>query len=610
MGHIFTPAVLVISLLCVAGVPWIWILVSHSFGIFDDVGFYLSSIQQLPRGLYLHDMGPYGPAYYVLVSATFSTLRLSISQDGSEIITTAWWAILLAMATIGSYRITRSLIAAGCVWMTVLLGSQEFSIVPLYPGLLLLIITALLIATVLWIQPAHRRFGSALLGLLLATATLTKLNLGVFDACALVTLYGLLAPTSAPWRHWVTTLVYLLPFSVLILFAPQLGSGWAQEYAITTISAFAAFLIPLISWRTSGDTRILWPDSRYLLAASGAGAILFCVPILATGVSMLTLVSGMLTTVFDLRNYFTLPLVMPWPSEVIALVCLIGGILFRKTLGKYPPHTWSPRRRFEIFALLVAPVAILIVASGGQPSTTTFALLPLVGLVAAYAALTTSKEPGLEKFSAIVTIASFTLWDQLQAYPVAGEQVATGALLVLPLLIISAWSVLPSVTTNTQRVMRAGTLAVIVAASGVYCIAEKPLAFPGFESVGLTGNVYLYLPAQSVEAIHSIRDVARASCSSLFTIPGMDSFNFWTGLPSPDPGLNTDDNLIVLTTQQQRSVTNRLADSPSACVLYSPTLVSFWIAGRQVKSGPLATYVTSHYAIIASANGYQLLKRN
>jgi hypothetical protein len=131
-----------------------------------------------------------------------------------------------------------------------------------------------------------------------------------------------------------------------------------------------------------------------------------------------------------------------------------------------------------------------------------------------------------------------------------------------------------------------GMLLIVTAANAVKAMLRE---FPPRST--LEGSSLLHLaPDQERDYSFLSRSIA-ANCSVLFTMPGMGSFNFWSGVPTPD-GSNLTAWMRGLDQQRQQQILDRLKSTPDACVVYNPVLVEFWQTSQdELMILPLAQYI-------------------
>jgi hypothetical protein len=105
----------------------------------------------------------------------------------------------------------------------------------------------------------------------------------------------------------------------------------------------------------------------------------------------------------------------------------------------------------------------------------------------------------------------------------------------------------------------------------------------------LDGSSLLHLPPDEEQDYEFLSRSIAANCSILFTMPGMGSFNLWSGVPTPN-GSNLTLWMKGLDAERQQQILDRLQSTPTACVVYNPTFVKFW-QGEEPIVQPLAQYI-------------------
>src|SRR5262249_39531593 len=97
-------------------------------------------------------------------------------------------------------------------------------------------------------------------------------------------------------------------------------------------------------------------------------------------------------------------------------------------------------------------------------------------------------------------------------------------------------------------------------------------------------------------------------CEAFYTFPGQLSFYIWTGKPNPT-GLSVDDQLGLLSQEQQEHIISDLSVHSDMCVLTAPELYQFWDRGQLATDPPLLRYIESNFRPFAMEGPFTLLKR-
>ena len=89
-------------------------------------------------------------------------------------------------------------------------------------------------------------------------------------------------------------------------------------------------------------------------------------------------------------------------------------------------------------------------------------------------------------------------------------------------------------------------------------------------------------------------------------MPGMGSFNLWSGVPTPD-----DNNLTAwvqgIGLERQRHTLDILTSSPRACVITDPELMKFWQTPPDaLNESPLARYILERMPEVSHNGNYHI----
>ena len=144
----------------------------------------------------------------------------------------------------------------------------------------------------------------------------------------------------------------------------------------------------------------------------------------------------------------------------------------------------------------------------------------------------------------------------------------------------------------------------IVAAKGWF-LDVRPLGF-GYPGSQLRGSAMLAIEYPLEARYRFIADRVAANCDVLFTMPGMGSFNFWSGVGPPN-GSNMTGWLQSFTIERQNRILQLLRARPRACAVYNEELLKFWrTSDRQVAASPLAQYILHGMVKAAERDGYEI----
>ena len=235
--------------------------------------------------------------------------------------------------------------------------------------------------------------------------------------------------------------------------------------------------------------------------------------------------------------------------------------------------------------------------------------------------------PARHKFSAAELLPRLFITDMavtqfLQPYPVAGSQLKIAAVPVLLWAFICMADGMEGLSTLWRRnalpfvknlrilnqwwpgPILAGAV-LIAAVTKIYDSGIIPLRHLEPPSK-LSGSRSLRLPPEQERDYEFIAGSIAANCDVLFTMPGMGSFNFWSGVPTPN-GWNLNVWMKAFSLERQNQILVLLQSTPGACVVYNPSLLSFWHTSQdEAKSLPLARYIMYDMPKVAERGAYEI----
>jgi hypothetical protein len=385
-----------------------------------------------------------------------------------------------------------------------------------------------------------------------------------------------------------------LPF---VLMTPHLANG-ALPFA--TLLALSALGTGAMAWACrSPEVEVDGLGLGSIIAATGAAiatVILFCCLTWWQGTAVGSLFDALVLAELRMSEIFWLApdlesglLVVPWLSTLAALSCaaLLVVSLRRSKIAIRP-------------ALRAAvPLVKLTAVLGGWWSLPDSArslsfVVPLLWV--------TLIPPDLEPWSFEqsffrVLLCFVAVLAPLQAYPVAGTQVSGGTFLVVAAIALCAFDVIGVVI---QRVgkgrsvspwLELPAMAIVLLWSAAWRDPRTVRAlYRNNVPLDLPGAAWVRLPSDQARHLQEVSTFLRDHCDSFVSLPGLDSFYFWTQLPAPSGWLSSDWQL-VLTPQRQAQILAAMAAFERRCTLYDPVIANFWQRGRPLDVGPLVVFV-------------------
>jgi hypothetical protein len=524
------------------------------FPDYDDEGFYLQSLRTVAhRGdIYSHIYSAYGPFYNFATLGLLAILRIPLTHDGGRSLTLVLWsAIAIATATF-TWRETKSTILAAIAIPLAFIWLTPYISEPLQPAGIAFALTFLLLCFV-----QHREWwhgsGAAVIGSVCMALVLVKINLGIFAIAAVG--WTLVAITATPgWLRWVTYGTALaLPFVVLV----NAVSEWnILLYALTVECGVVALILAA-------------PQDR-----------------IRTSVSWRPIVAGFVGTLVA-----TLALSLAFGEDIGPIIesIIVNPLRYASSQGRYPVNmTWP----FIASALGLAVLFVLLARSWRWLGFVVRAVaLPLVFMALAVPMwrfvdwalvpiLLLPREAGVPaERSARICLAALIVFNELQAYPVAGSQVAFATFLIVPASLLVTKDLIDELTVahwrpQIAKVGAALAIATMVAVLGAEAFLTMGSSWDRYWSdppLRLPGSEFIRLPAGQAASLEAtVDDIRDRSCTTLITYPGMLSFYVWTGL-SPPPGIVLVDVINWRQPALRVQVSAALSRAKNVCLVTNPS---------------------------------------
>lgn len=594
----------------------------NGFAYYDDEGYLLISLKSfLDHGsLYDDVFTQYGPFYYEFWGGAFSILGISVNHDGGRVATMAAWLLSSLLIGLSTWRMSRSIVL-GLATQIVAFGALARLVVePMHPGGIIVLLLATIVTISCFVRDRMSKFSIALLGGAVMALVLVKINVGTFALAAVALVCTATYPILVR-RRWLRPLVEVgfvaLP---LVLMSSKAGEPWVRHYALhVTVAALALVIVLRARSTDRRNSRELW----WLLGGLVVVGLVVCTAILGAGTSPSGLIEGVIKQPMRQPNGFSVPLGLSPVNFVLDVLGLLGavGYWYAARSGRLRRSaTWTPvvsALRIVVGCMMALSVILMTPAfysvalpNPGQLGLVSFAWLALV------------KPPGeLDRTIEFprLLLPPLAVLQSLHAFPVAGSQVVFSALLLIPVGALcvadGVRGVALSLSGRRERVVffAIGVIAAILLTGNLVNIELKQryyqarAAHDGWVSIGLPGADEIRVSPDEATKYQVITAAIKANCKSFVTLPGMNSFYFWSQQEPPTDYNGTGWPTLFDDSHQERVIAGtRLIRG--LCLLENVPLAQLWGNGR-IPSGPLVRYLNSGFVPIATFGDYQLLKR-
>jgi hypothetical protein len=591
------------------------------FRPWDDEGFFEYGIRLFLQGhpVYSGFYSDYGPFFYELWGALFKLAGRTISTDAGRTIQVGIWALASLALGFASHRLTRRLAIGISVQSLAFVSLWVMDNEPMHPGgliVLLLAIAACVVAFGLDQRPRGTLFA---LGAIVACVGLIKVNQGGYALIALAFATVMAHPTLRA-RAWLRGLaaVVVVGAGPLLMYS-ELGQQWAQRYAIIAVGGTLALCIVATSVSLGAEENARTPllsAGRFTAWWAGGvivAGIVIVVAILALGSSLGAFISDTLIKPASTGSILaTEPIALGSNVVIWALLAVAAAWgLQRSGALELADHvsglvTGLPRVLIGIAIWFsVASIPPLSIAPDAV-----FALAMVLAWVAAVPPLNSPQSP--RRYFVRLFITALALLEALDAYPVAGSQVWFGAALFLicgGICVADGWSDLETwwreragavgSRLELSHLLTAGFAALAIGL--VYDVEQEATAnrdgYVANTPLIANGASQLRLGTQQDSAIEQIDALLLGHCRSLLTIPGRDSFNEWTGLPTPPDLIVEEHGPLTMSAADQSRALNTVRTTPGLCVLITSE------TGPIPQAGPPIEYIKHHYRALSIIAG-------
>jgi hypothetical protein len=582
-----------------------------TFASYDDEGYFLITIKGYLSGakLYNQTSGQYGPFPFEFMAAAFKLLGLHVSNDTGRLITLGLWlgaALLLALA---AYGLSRSPLLAFVVYV---LAFRLLSLAPgepMHPSHLLMLLLAAMVAVAVFAAPRRPRLAFALLGMLIAAALLSKVNIGMFAVASLVFAAVLASPRLSRVRVLVAVVsacFVLVP--VALMAHDALEGGYIVFSSHVLLGAFAVAIVAI------GTMRPRDPDSRaaywlvYAVAGAAGAAAVICGIVLLQGTSFSGLAHGVFLDA--LRQSKLLSWAPSLPANTLARdaigVSIAAAVALRALPHSRPWPTVGALARIGAGILIWA--AVFDVQALAQPVA-----LAWVAAVPARRDAPTSAARFVRLF-----VPALAVLQVLHAYPVPGSQVRWATFLFVVVGAVCVSDGLSELGVSalglrgaSSRLATAGALGVViwVGFTGLgFPLRDSVQTYRAATPIPAWGATRIRVPPETAQALGSLVRAVQERCNTFVTMPGLGSL-YLMSQKTPPTWMSGSDWIFAWDAKTQQRVVNQVEGVPRLCAIRSVGAETGWAGNRPIPEYPLRAFILNDFRGVGTYGGYELLVR-
>lgn len=599
----FLPFEIIGWFILLAGLGFLgWFMMAATFMTYDDEGYVLYSVRMFCEGhpLYSEVFSQYGPAYYLFYRALHAVTGLVYTHDVGRLLTLGYWLGTVLVLGITTRRLGGS-VAAG--WFA---AAMAFVVVvknicePFHPGAPLAFLSAL----AAWAgAECVRRESIRPMGVVVATIgaamLLTKINVGVFLFCAFGSWWLFTVFTGESARRVITGgLAIVIAAIPLLLMRAHLDTAWGASFAL--VFAFGALSI-------GAQIRGLPPApaspgiAPHWIVSALAFLAVVVAAMSALGTSPAELWHGVVVSPLRHPGVYSTPApTTPIIATITALSLLLSLVVLRLPDSR-------TRTAIVLGARLLVLGGFFYAATRGDSWTNLSSRVLAWGPACAVWLLLPITPTATPLLRARWWIAWVFVWQILQAYPVAGSQIGWGSVVGVVILALGIDEIGRWMRPRWRRTP--ALVAVGLAYASFLCIRPAAhnarLWWPDSLPLEIPGSTTIQPPPAITKAIGVVNTTLVEEASIVATLPGMLSFNLWSGRPSPIVA-NTTHWFSLLDTARQEASVRALEDDPRAILVFHRDLINFLAKDGIVLSGPLSDYLRRAFVPVIRVGPYDV----
>lgn len=569
----------------------------------------LSLKQHLQGGALYDDVfSQYGPSWYACQMVIHALTDLPVTHDVTRFKTIVVWLLAACIAALVAMRLSRCGFTALTAFGLAFLHLDRLTLEPGHPQELCLLAVLAVAALAASDRVCHIR-RALVLGLIVGTAVMTKLNVGLLLVASITLAYSL-SCKSRRWR-WVGTLASIM--MIVGGIAVVTGSTFLEERGLR-LPALVAFSMLSVTFFAYRSTALQLTTPRAHAAfhfAWGLTAAAFVAVAVSQGTTIAALLDGLVLqhVGFASRFYMAAPIfgfagplavaglgTAIWATRSehrmvavryvrLCMLALLTGVMLRHFVDLKNPleHGLDDRGHAGLIMSVVGPFAWLVLVR--NPSER----------------WSTGQRMGRLMLACIGGL------QPLIAYPTPGTQMAVGS---LPLLIITLLCirdfVCHEVATKPASIGFARTLRVglVVCSVGLVSVASYHAnAFrTRLQPLGLRGAQRLRLPPAQVAELHALVRVIRQNGDTFVSLHnGYNSLYLLADI-EPPTGMNATFWPWMLSTSQQDRVVRALRESDRVCCLEKVVNER-----KQAPATPLGRYLTEGFIQHATIGPWRVM---
>jgi hypothetical protein len=610
-----------------------FVLLRSKRASYDDEGFMMMTLRQYIGGAPLYDRmyTEYGPFYYVFHSSLFALAGWSVDHDHIRAITLLFWVLVAIGWSVCVWMWRRSVAWSLTTLLATMVVLSDLRWEPGHPQLLILLLLALIFITVIIYTQTLRPVALAMLGAAIAAVLLTKINIGGFVSAAILAVLAICSPPkSRLFKFNLAIRALCVAMPAVLMYRQFTDPVVIAQCAVYT---FGMWTVLDSVRRCSVVPELDWPAVKWAIAGFFGLGCLTVFGTLIHGTSLKGLLDGIVLlplrfsgAVRFAHSYDISVFIQLLHDAVLRPHRLIGDL---SLLGKYNSDSmwhiavlcslasatvwfyvrWRSLENIPTRVQTAISMALVLLAVRAPHMATTVAPSVMWTLVPGRA----GEQSGSNRISILlmIVIATFGL---LMAYPVFGTQASVAASIVLLACfavilngvedLLNDFKIARLHFAGSEALLLGLVLSVVLFAGAQYI--RKESTTEEMSSAYLPNSRLIQLSTREYEVLSEINSRISAHCGALVTIPGMNSFHIWSGVPHPN-GFVTSAAMTLFDEAAQERLRRDFLTAPHPCVIFNPELERESDEYHPSRLSQPCIEMVDHWLVpVYAKNGYEI----
>ena len=612
------PHTLVLAgLTCGLGV-WGFFKIMTAFMPYDDEGMLIYALKNFFDGNILYDelTTQYGPGFFLINGWIMNIFRLMPTHDHTRLLSLAYWLIGSLLLAISVFRLNRNILTSA---ITLLISFIISSVIINEPGHPQALMYALISLFVLGITFSPKTMVFFLLGIISGLCIMVKINIGIYMVLATGwTILRFLPPNILVKSILIFLGLCLMALPAVLMYSKLSNPTYLLYMLISTIGIMNLIIVSLRQLKNRLPfTAGFWFLGGLVLACAG-----ILISSLKNGMSLSGLYEGLINQHISFSQTFwfepPIDLKMAFNALISFAFCIFLSYVYYN--DRYKNYFSEKSLKFlgasfacikTLFLLSIIALTVII-PEFRQPILIIFYSWSWIFLFLGKGHKCSHSEFFIKYF--LLSLATLLF---LIAFPVAGSQMSWSTILLVPIIALllfycMRWLIAYIEDAGNYKVpekLASAILVVFIFFFVTWQIQRNEHRYHNNQASSiLKGSSLLRLPDASRTVNEQLVLYIRENAKYLLTLPGMYSFNVWSGIETPT--LKNQTNWpFAFDEAKQREIVDKVSALEKVLILYGKNGMMFWNKQGKTQPSLIVSYMRDHFVVVKAIGGFDILAK-